>query len=72
MMKNSPYLDQDRELDLLLKLVRDYDAKTRQFKKLPEVTGAAALLSKSAAEASANNINVGAARSGKSPMKRAS
>lgn len=43
-MKNSPYLNQDRELDVLLKLVRDYDAKTRRFTRLPSVTRPNALL----------------------------
>lgn len=73
MMKNSPYLDQDRELDVLLKLVRDYDATSRQFNKLPEVPRGGALLGQSSASrASAKTVMVAEARKAGLSLKRAS
>lgn len=73
MMKNSPYLDQNRDLEVLLRLVRDYDATTRQFRKLPEVPRGGALLSKSrTAHAATHTLDVAEVHKGKSSLKRAS
>ena len=73
MMNNSPYLDQDRELDVLLKLLRDYDSTTRQFAKLPEIAhGGSRLAESSASRTSVKAVGIEETGKAGSLLKRAS
>ncbi|MEQ8666728.1 MAG: hypothetical protein RIC16_13490 [Rhodospirillales bacterium] len=71
MMKNSPYLDQDRDLDILLRLVRDYDAQVKKPRNpsMPARTGATMRAGKHMISAVTGPTPV---VPGKSPLKRAS
>lgn len=71
MMKHSPYLDQDRDLDVLLRLVREYDAQVKSPRNPASPARAGAVMRAGKHMAGAVNDPARVVR-GNSPLKRAS